>query len=121
MRGDRERESQIHAGGIMFGRRVDKLFEFRKRHDLVELAVDFIAAHAKDRSAEVDILTAGQLRMETGADLQQGTHAPVHAGTTDGWFGDAGEDFQKRALAGAIATDYAASFAPLNVKRNIMQ
>ncbi len=46
VRRNRKSQAQIHAAGIVFHRSVDELLHFGEGHDLVELAVDFGAAHA---------------------------------------------------------------------------
>ena len=46
MGGNREGQAQVHARGVTFDRRIDELFDFRKCHDLVELALDLGPFHA---------------------------------------------------------------------------
>ena len=45
--------------------------------DLVELASDLGPRHAEDRAVEEDVLAAGELRVEAGADLEQARDAAV--------------------------------------------
>ena len=47
-----------------------------------------MAGHAHDGTVHVDVLTAGQLRMETGTDFQKGGNA---ATGTDGSCGRRGD------------------------------
>ena len=53
--------------------------------------------HAQDRAVEVDVLAAGQLGVEAGADLQQAADPAVDLGAPGGRLGDAGEDLEQRA------------------------
>ena len=50
-----------------------------KRHDLVELATDLGAAHAKDRAIEINVLAPRELGMEASADFEQARHAAADA------------------------------------------
>ena len=47
--------------------------------DLVELAADLRRAHAEDGAVEEDVLAAGQLGVEAGADLEQRADAAADA------------------------------------------
>ena len=75
MRRHGEREPHVHAAGVALHRRVEELLDLGERDDLVELARDLGAAHAEDGAVEEDVLAAGQLRVEAGADLEQARHA----------------------------------------------
>ena len=81
------------------------LLDLGERDDLVELALDLRPLHAQDRAVEVDVLAAGQLRVEAGADLQQRRDPPAQHGPPVGRLGDPAEDLQQRALARAVAAD----------------
>src|SRR3954465_11872957 len=58
-RSHREGESQIHAAGIAFYRRINKLFHFGKGDYIVELALNLGTAHAKNGSVEEDVFPTG--------------------------------------------------------------
>src|ERR1700735_4135691 len=58
MRSDRERESNIHARRISFHRRVEEFFNFRERHNLIELLDNLGARHSKDRAVKKDVLSS---------------------------------------------------------------
>src|SRR5207245_10116130 len=59
----------------------------------------------------VDVLAAGQFGMKPGADLQQTADPPVKRDAAGGRLGDAREDLEERALAGAVAADQADDLA----------
>ena len=65
------------------------------------------ARHAENRAVEEDVLAAGQLLVEAGADFQQAADAAVEIDLAVGHLGDARQDLQQRALAGAVAADEA--------------
>ncbi len=70
----------VHAGGESFDRRIDKVFHAGERDDLVEPPFDLGVPHSEDRAVEKNVLAAGQLGMEAGADLE---HAGDAAGELD--------------------------------------
>ena len=71
VRRDGEGEPHVHAARVALDRRVEELLDLGEGDDLVELAIDLGLAHAEDGAVEVDVLAAGQLGVEAGADLQQ--------------------------------------------------
>ena len=71
MRGDGEGEPQLHAARVALDRRVDEPLDLGELDDLVELALDLAPPHAEDRAVEEDVLAAGQVGVEAGADLEQ--------------------------------------------------
>src|SRR6185436_1755509 len=77
VRGNRESETYIHAGGITFNRGIKKLFDFRKSYDLVKLSLDLRLPHAKQRAIQIDVLTPGQFGMKASAHLKQTCHPSV--------------------------------------------
>ena len=113
MRRDGEGEAHIHAGGIALDRRVEELLDLGKGDDLVEFPADLGAAHAEDRAVEIDVLAAGQFGMKAGADFQQARDAAAQGDAPGGRLGDAAEDLEQRALAGAVAADDAEDLALL--------
>ena len=56
---------------VALDRRIEELLHLGEGDDLVELALDLRRGHAKDGAVEIDVLPAGQFRVEAGADLQQ--------------------------------------------------
>ena len=80
--------------------------------DLVPLAVDRGLLQAEDGAVEVDVLPPGQFRMEAGADLQQAADAPAVLDLAGSGGGDAGEDLEQVALAGAVAADSVTTIPP---------
>ena len=118
--GHRERQPHVHAAGVALHRRVEELLDLGERDDLVELPVDLAAAHAQDRAVEVDVLAAGQLGVEAGADLQQAADAAAELDLAGRRLGDPREDLQQRALAGAVAADDADDLARLDLEVDVL-
>ena len=72
VRGDGEGQPHVHAAGVALHRRVDELPRRSEKATISSnLRVDLALAHAEDGAVEIDVLAAGELRVEAGADLQQ--------------------------------------------------
>jgi hypothetical protein len=105
MGGDGEGEAHLHAGAVALDGRVHEGFQSRELHDPAVLLADLPLAQAQDGAVEEDVLAAGQLGMEAGADFQQRGDSPAQDGLSGGRVGDARQDLEQRALAGAVGAD----------------
>ena len=117
MRGDRERESHVHAARVALDRGVEEALDLGERDDLVESALDLGAPHAEDRAVEVDVLAAGELGVKAGADLEQRADTARETARPSVGSVIRDEDLQQRALAGAVAADDADHLAFLTPRR----
>ena len=88
-----------------------------KFDDLVLAFSDLFNIEAQQHSVEQDVLPAGQLRMEAGAELQERRNPPVHFNRPLVWKKYAGDQAERGALARPVGTDEAESFAAVDVKR----
>ncbi len=68
---DREAEPHVHARGVRADRQVDEALELAELDNLVEPAVDLLLPEPVDRGAEVDVVAAGEVLVEAGAELEQ--------------------------------------------------
>src|SRR5437899_10873627 len=102
MRCDSKSKSNIHATRITFYRRVDIRIDFSKGDDLIELGSDLGFRHSQDCAVEEDVFAPGQLRVKSGADLQQTCNSTFDPQLSFGRRGHAGENLQQRALARSI-------------------
>ena len=59
--------------------------------------------------------------MKAGTDLEQARDASAQRHAPFRRLGDAAQDLEKRALAGAVAADDAEDFAPLDLEAHILQ
>src|SRR5262249_34739265 len=89
--------------------------------DLIEAPLDFRSLHVQDRAVEEDVLAAGELRVEAGADLEQRAHPAAESCMPGGGRRDPGEDLQQRALTGAIVADHAERLALRNLEVDLTQ
>jgi hypothetical protein len=111
MGGHGEREPHLHARTVALDGRVHELFQAGEIHDAFIFFDDLPPAQAKDRAVEKHVFAAGQFGMEAGAHLQQRRDAAAQRGCAGRGIGDARQDFQQRALAGAVGADDAEHFA----------
>src|SRR5262245_27599169 len=89
-----ESQSHIHATGIMLNRRVNELFDFGERDDLIKFTAYFAASHSEIRAVQVDVLPSAKFRMETRADFEQASDAAVNVHLAGCRLGDAGKYFE---------------------------
>ena len=71
MRRNREREPHVHTARIALDGSVDELLELGEFDDLVIPCPDLGALHSKDRTVQKHVLSARQLRMKAGSNLEQ--------------------------------------------------
>ena len=105
MRRNRERQPDIHPGGVKFHRRIDELFDFGEINDRVEVSIDFRLFHSQNRAAQEDVFATSEFGMKTCSDLEQASNAAADSGETGRRLGDARENPQQRAFAGAVVSD----------------
>jgi hypothetical protein len=103
----------------MLDRRVQERGDAGEVRDAVEAGGNLAAAHAEDGAAEEDVLTAGQLRMEPGADLDHGGDLPGEGDRALGGCGDPPEQLEQRALSGAVPPDDADGFAAADLEGDV--
>ncbi len=78
MGGNGKGQAQVHPRRIALDRGIDKLFDFGKGDNLVEVALDFSALHPEDGAVHVNILAPGQFRVETGPHFEEGPDPSAH-------------------------------------------
>lgn len=75
-----------HAAGVGFDRLVDELADVGEGLDIGKAMRGLRPRQTQDTCIEVDVFSPGELRVETGTQLQQGRHAPryFHLACSDG-------------------------------------
>ena len=74
---DREAEAHVHAGRVGLDGRVDELADLGELDDLVEALGDLPLRQAEHDAVDEDVLAPGDLRVESGAELDERRDAPV--------------------------------------------
>src|SRR5208283_5716036 len=98
-----------------------KFVDLGERHDFVELALDFIAPHAENRTAQKNIFASRQLGMKSSAYLKQTADAAVEINPPCRGLCYARHDLEQRGLATAIAPDDAEHLAFADIETEIAQ
>src|SRR5262249_13343295 len=102
---DGKRQARVHPAGVVLHRCVNELFHLGECDDLIEPARDLLPTHAENCSVQVDVLAAGQLRVEPGPHLKQTPHPAVDVRQASRRLGDLREDLEQRALPRPVAAD----------------
>ena len=100
---DREAEPQEHARAVGLDRHVDEVAELGEVDDRVDPLLDLLAREAVQRAVQQDVLAAGEVLAEAGAELEQRRDPAAALGPARVERHDAGEAAQRRGLAGAVA------------------
>ena len=114
-----EAQANAHAGRIRGQRRLEKVANLGELNDRIHLGVNLGSAHAKNDAIEVDVLSAGHVRMHAGTQCDQPTNSPP-----EGYFASVGgEDpikyAEKRRLAGTVLAYDAQGLAVAKVKAHV--
>ena len=83
--GDGEAEPHVHAARVVLDRRVEERPTPANSTISSNCVAISCAAHAEDRAVEEDVLAAGQLGVEPGADLEQRADAAVDVDRARRW------------------------------------
>src|ERR1700730_481778 len=121
MRSDRKYHPNLHTAGIALDGSIQKFTDTRKISDLFKFVIDFLLPHAEDRSIQVNVFTAGQLRMEAGADLEKASHTATYANFAFGWVRNTRENFQECTFASAIGANDGDRVALLHIETYVTQ
>ncbi len=116
-----EGQARVHTCRVPAHGRVDETVDFGEGDDLVKFAGDLGAPHAENGAIEINVFTACQLRMKAAPNFEKCADVTVHFGAAFGRFGDARQDLQQRALAGAVEADNAQQLALAQLERDIAQ
>src|SRR5262249_4836964 len=102
---DREAKPHVHPGRVRLDRHVGELLELRELDDLREVLVDVATAQPMYRRAQVDVLYAGELGMEAGANLDKRADATADFDGAAAGREDPRNELQQRGLARAVLAD----------------
>jgi hypothetical protein len=119
VRGDGERQAHVHPARVALHGGVDEPLHLRERDDLVELRLDLAPPHPEDGAVQVDVVAAGELGVEAGADLEQRADGAADPSLARGRDGDAREDLEQRRLARAVVADDADRLPPVDPERHV--
>ena len=99
---------------------VDELLELGKRDDLVEYERGVLLRQTEDCRVHEDVLAAGQLVVESGAELEQGGYPAPGDDLASGRLEDARDALEQRRLAAAVVAEDAHRRARLDVEVDVL-
>ena len=121
VRRDREAEPHVHPRGVRAHGPVDRLLELGEGDDLVEALADLGALQPVDRAVQEDVLAAGEVGVEAGAELEQRADPSADGDAALGRLDDPGDQAQQRRLAGAVPADEPHGLARLDRERDVLE
>lgn len=119
--GDRESEANLHAGRVIFELGVHEGLELSEADDFVVHGVHFFMRKAEESAIEIDIFTAGKLRVKADTELDEGDEVAINFDTSLLWVIDLGEELEKGGFAGAVAADDADELALFDIEADAAQ
>jgi hypothetical protein len=119
MRGHCKSQPNVHTRRITLDGHIEKFLHLSEGNYLIELPLYFFATHSKNCAVQKDILAAGQLRMKTGAYLEQARDSATDSHPASRRLGYAAQYFEQRGFAGAVAPDDANNFSLADFERNV--
>ena len=103
--GDGEAQPHVHARRVGLDRRIDEVLDLGELHDLVEPPGYLALRQPQHHAVDEDVLAPRDLRMEPGAQLDQGRDPPPHVDRAAGRLGDSRHQLEQGALARAVPAD----------------
>ncbi len=119
--GDGEGETHHHAGGVGAEGFVDEVADTGELYDLVVLLAGAFTGEAEEGGVEEDILAAGEVAVEAGAEFEECGDAAVDSDIAFIGVGNAGDEGEECALAGAVAANDADGFAFADVEGHVFE
>jgi hypothetical protein len=98
----------------------DEVADVGEGGDFIEAPGHLRAGQAIDRAIEKNVLAAGELGVEAGAELEEGGDAAVDLERAGGDGERAGDELEQGGFAGAVATDDAGGLAAADFERDVV-
>ena len=100
---------------------IDRLGDPSELHYLLETGTDVPTRHAEDAAVQLHVLTPGEFPVEARPHLDEGAHSAANAHSAGGGIGDAADDLERRALAGAIVADKSDCLAGWDLEADVVK
>lgn len=121
MGGDGETEANHHAAGVTLHGGVDITLATAEIDYFVKFPVYLPTLHAENAAIHVDILATGEFGMEACADFEEGGDAAFSVYLAGSGGGDAGEELEQGAFAGAVLANDAENIAFLDFEVDVLK
>ncbi len=119
--GDRERQPHHHAAGVGLDRLIDKVADLRKRRDVLVALVDLARREPQDRTVQINVVPPAELRVESGAQLQQRGNPSVDIHSAGSGMQNPGHHLQQCALARSVLSHNAEGLAALHLEADVVE
>ena len=120
-RSDCKGDACDHAGGVVLERHLHEVLELGEFHDVVELLVDELLRIAEEGTVKIDVLLSRELRVETGAKLDQWRNRAIYRTGALRCLKDASDDLEHRRLARAVRADKTECLALVHIERDVVE
>src|SRR5262245_43183331 len=119
MGGDRKTKTRVHSRTVSLDWRVDEGFDSREVHYLFESALNVRTPHPQNGTLKIDVLAAGEIRMESRGDLDERPDSSPDEAPTLCRLQDSSQKLQSGRLSGAVGTDDPKRLAGFHLERHI--
>src|SRR5439155_17583983 len=119
MHGDRETETHVHAARVGLHRRIEEAADVGELLDRRHRAVHLPARETEERAVEVRVLSAAEVRVESGADLKERGYATVHLQRSTAWLRRTREQLEQGRLPRPVRANDAEGRARLDREADV--
>ena len=117
----RKAESDVHAARVDLHRFVDEVANAAEVDDLVHRRVHVFAAQPEHGAIEVDVLSAGEIRVESRPEFEQGRETAFGCDGSLGGAVDVGHQSQQGRFAAAVVADQAEERVGFDVQVDVSE
>ena len=118
---DGKGKPHLHTTGVVLELLLHEIAQLGKIDDIVIHGVNFVFGEAQHCAIQIHILSAGQLRVETNAKLNEGDKLALNLNATGIRRIDLRNDFQQRRFSRTVLPDNAKEIALMHFKGDVLQ
>ena len=118
--GNGKADARHHAGGVVFQRHIQKVFQLAEFYDLVKFFVQILGREAQHRAVEIDILAGGQIHIKARAQLDERGDGAVYGHLALAGLVHPGNGLEQGGFARAVQAHKAVKIAGHNVQTDVL-
>ena len=119
--GHGEGETHLHTRGIVLELLVHEVLKLGELHDVVIHRVDFLVRESQQCAVQIHVLTSGQFRIESDAQLDERHQLALHHHRTLFRHVNLRNDLQQRGFAGTVTADDTEEIALMHFEIDVAQ
>ena len=119
--GDGERDTRHHTRGVVLHGHVEEVAQLGEVHNLVKVFFHELLGVTQKRTVEEDVLTRGELEVETSAQLNEGRDVTTNCHGALRGLEHAGNDLEHGGFTGTVGSHQADDLALLNLEAHVLQ